>query len=339
MEQNNIRECEVVQDLLPLYHDEACSESSRKYVEKHISECAECQTILKRLQDHAVEDFVTIETRKVLEHHEKKEKTAAYKAGLLISAILLLPVIIMLIVVMAGGSSFGIFFVLLASLLLAAALTVVPLMASENKFAKLVICGMIALMLILFFVDRMNGGGEFLFWAVPTIFGLSVVFFPFVIRAIRLPVALADKKTLLTIFWDTIWLYLTIFETCMHNGNYEGLRTGMVVATILVPWVWLVLIIGRYFPVNGWIKSGLILAVSGIWLAFSQDVSMFFLEHKHQLSIMSADFADWHGKLDANINFICLLVGLIWGGICLLIGMLQGQQKRKKENKNEANSK
>ncbi len=325
MEQNEIRECEIVQDLLPLYHDEACSEASRKYVEKHVSECAECRTMLKKLQDHAVEDMMTVETRKVLEHHEKKEKTAAYKAGLLISAVLLLPVIIMLIVVMAGGSNFGVFFVLLASMLLVGALTVVPLMTSKNRFAKLIICGVIALLLILFSVDRMNGSGEFLYWAVPTIFGLSVAFFPFVIRAVELPVVLADKKALLTVTWDTVWLYLTIFEVCMHNGNYEGLRTGMVVATILVPWVWLILVIVRYLPVNGWIKSGLILTVSGIWLAFAQDASKFFLEHKRQLSVMAVDFSDWQGKMNANIDFICLLTGLILGGICLMIGGLRSR--------------
>lgn len=341
MDQNEIRECEIVQDLLPLYHDEACSASSRKYVEKHVSGCAECQAMLKKLKDHAVEDMVTIETRKVLEHHEKKEKTAAYKAGLLISAVLVLPVIIMLIVVMAGGSNLSVFFVLLASMLLVGALTVVPLMASENRFAKLIVCSVTALLLILFFVDRMNGGGEFLYWSVPTIFGLSVVFFPFVIRAIELPVALADKKALLTISWDTIWLYLTIFETCMHNRTYEGLRTGMVVATILIPWVWLILIIARYLPVNRWIKSGLILMISGIWLAFSQDVSMFFLEHIHQLSIIAADFSDWHtySAINANIYLFNLLTGLILGGVCLIIGWMQSRKRKRVEEKHEADEK
>lgn len=48
------------------------------------------------------------------------------------------------------------------------------------------------------FVNAMNGGGEFFFWSVPTVFGLSVVFFPLVIREMTLPPVLSDKKPLLS---------------------------------------------------------------------------------------------------------------------------------------------
>ncbi|MBO5281717.1 MAG: zf-HC2 domain-containing protein [Lachnospiraceae bacterium] len=330
MEQNEIRECEIVQDLLPLYHDEACSGSSRKYVEAHISACAECQAMLERLENHTVEDMVTIETKEVLKRHEEREKTAAYKAGLVISGLLMLPVVIMLIVVMAGGASLGVFSVLLASMLLVGALTAVPLLASENRFAKLIVCSLMALLLILFFVDRMNGGGEFLYWAVPTIFGLSVVFFPFVIRAVRLPVALANQKALLTIAWDTLWLYLTILEVCIHNGNYAGLKTGMIAATIMIPWVWLILIFARYLPVNRWIKGGLILIVSGIWMGVAQNADRFGTEHCLQSVIQAVDLTNWHtdGSVNANVSLISFLTGLILGGICLVIGRIRSQKKR-----------
>ncbi len=42
--------CDIVRDLLPSYLDGICSESSRKAVEQHTSECRECQASLERLK-------------------------------------------------------------------------------------------------------------------------------------------------------------------------------------------------------------------------------------------------------------------------------------------------
>ena len=66
----------------------------------------------------------------------------------------------------------GVFSVVTASMLLVAALTVVPLMSTNNRLLKCIFAGVTSLMLILFFVDRMNGGGNFLLWAIPTVFGI-----------------------------------------------------------------------------------------------------------------------------------------------------------------------
>ena len=38
--------CDVINDLLPLYHDEVCSEATKKIVEEHLKEC---QTYRKRI--------------------------------------------------------------------------------------------------------------------------------------------------------------------------------------------------------------------------------------------------------------------------------------------------
>ncbi len=50
MNQMNLS-CDVIKDLLPLYHDGVCSKDSRALVEKHLSECAQCNAEYQRL-DH-----------------------------------------------------------------------------------------------------------------------------------------------------------------------------------------------------------------------------------------------------------------------------------------------
>ncbi len=43
-------ECEVILDLLPLYHDGVCSEKSREMVEEHLKECEMCQKALAEIR-------------------------------------------------------------------------------------------------------------------------------------------------------------------------------------------------------------------------------------------------------------------------------------------------
>ena len=168
------KECDIVQDLLPLYYDNACSEESRRFVEKHLPGCNDCQKMYNELKENNVDEVLAKESKGILERHAKIERNAAYKAGVVIAAILLLPIVITFIVQLATGMGLGVFSVVTASMLLVAALTVVPLMSTNNRLLKCILAGVTSLMLILFFVDRMNGGGNFLLWAIPTVF-LSLI--------------------------------------------------------------------------------------------------------------------------------------------------------------------
>lgn len=43
--------CEIITDLLPLYHDDVCSTESRKLVDEHLQECDVCKSMLVRLDN------------------------------------------------------------------------------------------------------------------------------------------------------------------------------------------------------------------------------------------------------------------------------------------------
>jgi len=44
--------CQVIQDLLPLYHDDVCSPDTRELVEGHIELCPDCRSVLEKMKDH-----------------------------------------------------------------------------------------------------------------------------------------------------------------------------------------------------------------------------------------------------------------------------------------------
>ena len=332
MGKDKFNECDVVQDLLPLYYDNACTSASKKMVEQHLMTCEKCKKTYEALRNTTIDTVMKDEAEGILERHAKKERNMAYKAGIMIALILMVPVVITFIVSMSSGGGLGVFAVLTASMLLVASLSVVPLLSTQRRMTKSILASVIALLLIFFFVDRMNGGGEFVLWTIPTIFGLSIVFFPLVIRNITLPPILSDKKALITLTWDTLWLFLTIFEVCNHSGDIEGMRTGYTVSFILMTGVWLIFLVARYLPVNVWIKAGIILIISCIWMAFTNDVYAYFAEHKKQLTILSTNFSDWSTNIcvNANVYTLILIFGGIVGGGLLVYGIINMKRKRLK---------
>ena len=64
-------ECKVIEDLLPLYSDNVCSDESKKIVEEHLQECEICRNMLDNM---AVVQVTHIEK-------EENEKSASVKKG------------------------------------------------------------------------------------------------------------------------------------------------------------------------------------------------------------------------------------------------------------------
>ncbi|WP_458862151.1 zf-HC2 domain-containing protein [Acidaminobacterium chupaoyuni] len=77
--------CEIIRDLLPLYHDGVCSEESRQLVEDHLKNCPACRAELEKysvdFKEKNIEEAELIaKTAKVW----RKSKVAAFFKGALI---------------------------------------------------------------------------------------------------------------------------------------------------------------------------------------------------------------------------------------------------------------
>ena len=51
---SEIISCNIVQDLLPSYIDDLCSEESRQMVEEHLKECAKCRAMLSSMKEDII---------------------------------------------------------------------------------------------------------------------------------------------------------------------------------------------------------------------------------------------------------------------------------------------
>lgn len=233
--------CDIIRDLLPLYIDGVCSESSRGLVDDHLSYCKDCRAAAEQLQrEDQYEKYIASERVSVLENHARTERGTAWKAGALIAAILFFPVVIVAGVVLLGGSDdFEVLPMLTSSMLLAASLTAVPLMSKTDKFVRTVI-GATASILIIEFFGCLYDNESFAKTGVPTLFGLSVVFLPFIIRSFDLPEPFGSHKVLTVIGWDAVWLMLTILVAGAPGNNGAPFNEGMITSVLLLLVVWTV---------------------------------------------------------------------------------------------------
>ena len=85
------KQCEIVQDLLPLYVDSACSESSAAMAKEHLEICPACKALYEKLCSDTGEETLKAEMTGVVAKHEKKAKK---KRLLTIAASVVLTVIL-----------------------------------------------------------------------------------------------------------------------------------------------------------------------------------------------------------------------------------------------------
>lgn len=68
------KQCEVIQDLLPLYVDEACSQSSLEMIKEHLESCPECREIYQKMRSHTSEEILQKERDGVILRYSNKLK-------------------------------------------------------------------------------------------------------------------------------------------------------------------------------------------------------------------------------------------------------------------------
>lgn len=220
-------DCNIIRDLLPLYADEVCSEASRQLVDEHLAECADCTDVLKKIRENEIESGLKEERNEIISAQAKKFRTRSATIGSTIAGIFAVPILVCLIINLSTGAAMGWFFVVLAALAVAASLVIVPLMVTENK-ALWTLGAFTASLLLLLGVCCIYSRGTWFFTAASAVlFGLAVIFLPFVVRAKPVRALLGDcNKALLVIAADVL-----LFTNMM---NVVTLHSKSIVATVLM---------------------------------------------------------------------------------------------------------
>ena len=225
-------DCEVIRDLLPLYADDACSPKSRILVEQHLQECAVCSSLLSRMKETGPEDDIRTEKASVLRDGEKAFRRRSAQVGSVISGIFMIPILVCLIINIFTGSGLGWFFIVLASLAVAASLVIVPLMVSEDR-AFWTFCAFCASLMVLLGVVCLYTRGKW-FWSASSaaLFGLSVVFMPFLIKAAPVKRLIGRSNKLPIILAADAALFVNMMNMITSKGRITGMSVLFTLGVI-----------------------------------------------------------------------------------------------------------
>lgn len=322
--------CEVIQDLLPLYQDNICSETSRQLVEEHLQSCSDCSTLLTKLKNTLLDDRLTEEKRTVLEAHYKQEKRRTFTIGVCVAGILMIPVIVCLICNLAIGHALDWFFIVLASLLLVASLSVVPLLSPAKSAGLWTIGSFVGSLLLLLGVICLYANGSWFFLAaVPTIFGLSVFLMPYVIYHIPLPGPLSNQKGLLVMLWDTAWLYGIIFICGLYSRSADYWRIAFQITGFCVLLPWALFLVIRYLKSHPLTKAGICCIITSLFCIVVNDViSLILGVNPYTWHLSDVNFADWSFPFGEANTFV-LICFTTWITGIVLLGIGISLQKKK----------
>ena len=226
------KECEIVRDILPLYVDSVCSASSREIIDEHLKTCPDCAAYLEDIRASEAESALKNEKSLVIRDQARRFKRRSAATGSMISALFMIPILICLIVNLTSGRTLDWFYIVVAAMLVVASLTVVPVMAPENKLFW-TLCAFCGSLVILLAVCALYTRGDWFFVAASaSIFGLAVIFLPFAIKAKPLrPWVEGHNKALLVLAVDFILFGNMMNVISLHQ---KGLGFTMLISLLVI---------------------------------------------------------------------------------------------------------
>lgn len=229
-------DCEVIRDLLPLYVDEICSDTSREMVTEHLEECGECREMLQKLRETEIENDLKNEKQDVIEYGVRKFKQLSAKTGTTVSGLFMIPILAVLILNLIAGSGMGWFLIVLAAMTVAASVTLVPIFVRESKLFWTFCAFTVSVILLLGITCLVTRGNWFGIASSAVLFGFSVCFLPFAIKAKPLRKWMENQNRALIVIGTDVVLFLNMMNMIrLHNNGGLGFWTtaGIVAAATL----------------------------------------------------------------------------------------------------------
>ena len=274
--------------------------------------------------DH-YEKVLKAEKDDVIAHHAKTQTQKTLIVGASIAGVLCIPILVCLIVNLAVGHALNWFFIVLTSLMVFASLTVIPLVVEKQRGLCTLVSFTVSLLLLLLTCAIYTHGRWFMLVATSVIFGLSVVFMPYVAYVLPLSGFWKNNKGLLILGTDTI-LFTTMILCIGFYSNVRAYWHYMPPLTLFnVEFIWIVFLVCRYLKTNKLIRAGISSIVTGAYIYSADNVINLILGERRPWPKMNLII--WSsGTVDGNIKCTILFGGIIIGLICIVIGIRRGKK-------------
>ena len=318
-------ECDMISDLLPLYKDEICSDTSKKIVEEHLSECPACRKIFNDMNDISIDEKIVKEKNEVIDSQAKFFKRKSAFAGSIIALIFTIPILVCFIVDLATGGGLGWFFIVLAAILTASALVVVPLMMKKNRMFTTMTAFTACVILLLAICCIYTGGNWFFVAASASLFGLTVLFAPFIVYRRPVNAYVKNQKGLAIMSAYTATFAIMMACIGLFVGPAQFFPLAMAISAPLAALAWAIFAAVRYIRANAAVKTGVSILAAGIFSGI--------LSHATAMAAVTTSNTGVTYYSDPWLPLMLSIgsAGLLLTGIGVLFGMIKGGKKN--ENK------
>ncbi|MCR4557909.1 MAG: zf-HC2 domain-containing protein [Saccharofermentans sp.] len=318
-------ECDMISDLLPLYKDEICSDTSKKIVEEHLAECPACRKIFNDMNDISIDEKIVKEKNEVIDSQAKFFKRKSAFAGSIIALIFTIPILVCFIVDLATGGGLGWFFIVLAAILTASALVVVPLMMKKNRMFTTMTAFTACVILLLAICCIYTGGNWFFVAASASLFGLTVLFAPFIVYRRPVNAYVKNQKGLAIMSAYTVTFAIMMACIGLFVGPAQFFPLAMAISAPLAALAWAIFAAVRYIRANAAVKTGVSILAAGIFSGI--------LSHATAMAAVTTSNTGVTYYSDPWLPLMLSIgsAGLLLTGIGVLFGMIKGGKKN--ENK------
>ncbi len=226
-------DCEIIRDLLPLYVDDICSDASRQLVDEHLTECPECTEMLKKLKTTEIETGLKEEKQDVLSYGVRKFKQLTARTGITASGVFMVPLLVLLAINLIAGSEMGWFLIVLAAMAVAASVIAVPIIVPESKLFWTLCAFTASTELLLAVICLVTRGDWFWIAGSAVLFGLSVCFLPWAIRAKPLQKWIGSRnRALLVLAADGLLFLNMMLAITVHGSSNRFWPTVAIAAAV-----------------------------------------------------------------------------------------------------------
>lgn len=216
------------------------------------------------------------------------------------------------------------FYIVLTSELLAFSLTLLPVLLKKNRGLITLATFFGTTILLLLTCNIYSHGDWFLVASASTLFGMTVVFLPFVLERIGLPEFVSNNKALVCFIVDTILLFLLLLVCDLYtNGGWFLTRAVPIsLFSLIVPWGMMLII--RYSRMNGFLKTSACIAAMAVFTFFENGIMNTILGEEAIAFGFRFNFGIWNNEyISQNINMIIFLWLILMSVIFAIAGIVK----------------
>ena len=244
-----------------------------------------------------------------------------------------IPLLTCFIVNLATSGGLSWFFIVLTALAVCASLTLLPVFVEKKRGLVTLTSFTVSLIALLTTCRIFAGGNWLIITVISVLFGLSVIFMPFILRDVNIPSPLYRHKAMLSLGIDTVLLFVLLFivDVFTSGGWFFTIAFPITVYCLIMPWGIAAII--RYARINAFFKTASCLIFSAVCFYFNKFIDM-VLGEPYSFKI-GFNFSDWSIEYaNNNINAIVLFSLL---GLCIVffvIGIAKSKSIKSAGTKN-----